>query len=123
MKVPQGYHGLDVNAILLERSEYPYEKEILLGRGQNYIIKGMSEPDENGIVDVDIALVDKSGKELSDPNIRVITAEEIEAADKLLGVDGDYTPSEEELSKIHEKMRSYNQNIKVTRADGTTFTT
>lgn len=123
VKVPQGYHGLDVNAILLERSEYPYEKEILLGRGQNYIIKGMSEPDENGIVDVDIALVDKSGKELSDPNIRVITAEEIEAADKLLGVDGDYTPSEEELSKIHEKMRSYNQNITVTRADGTTFTT
>lgn len=123
MKVPQGYHRLDVNAILLERSEYPYEKEILLGRGQNYIIKGMSKPDENGVVDVDIALVDKSGKELSDTSIRVITAEEIEAADRLLGVEGDSLPDAETLAKIHEKMRSYNQNITVTRADGTTFTT
>ena len=25
VKVPQGYHGLDVNATLLERSGYPYE--------------------------------------------------------------------------------------------------
>ena len=110
VKVPQGYHGLDVNAILL-------------GRGQDYIIKGMSKPDENGIVDVDIALVDKSGKELSDPNVRVITAEEIEAADKLLGVDGDSLPDEETLAKIHEKMKSYNQNVTITRADGTTFIT
>ena len=83
----------------------------------------MSKPDENGIVDVDIALVDKSGKELSDPNVRVITAEEIEAADKLLGVDGDSLPDEETLAKIHEKMKSYNQNVTITRADGTTFIT
>ena len=111
VNVPKGYHALDVNATLLERSAYPNEKEVLLGRRRNYIIKSMGKPDEYGIVPVEASLLDDDGTELADTDIRVITAEEIEAADKLLGVEGDSLPDAETLAKIHEKMKSYNDNV------------
>jgi len=111
VNVPKGYHALDVNATLLERSAYPNEKEILLGRKRNYIIKSMGKPDEYGIVPVEASLLDDDGTELADTSIRVITDEEIEAADKLLGVEGDSLPDAETLAKIHEKMKSYNDNV------------
>lgn len=86
-------------------------KRVLLGRRRNYIIKSMGKPDEYGIVPVEASLLDDDGTELADTGIRVITAEEIEATDKLLGVDGDSLPDAETLAKIHEKMKSYNDNV------------
>lgn len=113
---PTGYNAIDMNSILLSQSSLPHEKEILLPRGQSYIIKSMSKPDEHGIVDVDIALVGSNGKELADTSSHVITREELDRADKALGVDGDVTPDSAELGKINAKIAESNKQLKITKA-------
>lgn len=114
VKIPAGYSAIDMNAILQKQSVMPHEKEVLLPRGQRYIIKGMGKPDKNHIVDVDIALVDSSGKELSDtasPKV-IITKEQVAAADALIGEEfGEFDPDSEEAMRIYAKMRSHNEGL------------
>ena len=120
---PEGLNAASMNSIL-PNSALSYEKEMLLGRNKSYIIKSMGKPDDNGIIDVEIALVDKAGKELADAQVpHVITQEEIDAADKVAGVYGETEPTPEQLAMSRDKILSNNRGIKVTRPDGTTFTT
>lgn len=106
--------------MLLNQSNLSYSSGQLSGRGQAYIIKSMGKPDKNGIIDVDITLVDSSGRELADSQApRVVTRAEMEAADKLLGVDGERELTPEQIAASRSKLLSNNKGLQITQADGT----
>ena len=91
--IPKGYKHADINWLLGEDSLLKRESEILLSRGQNVIIKSMTKDDKTGITRIEAALLDETGKELSDDTVIVgRTQEELDAEDI-----SDFDPESEEF--------------------------
>lgn len=93
MTIPKGYNHADMNWLLGKDSSLKRESEILLSRGQNVIIKSMTKDDKTGITRIEAALLDETGKELSDDTVIVgRTQEELDAEDI-----SDFDPESEEF--------------------------
>lgn len=100
INIIDGIHAVDMNNILADKSLYPSEDEYLLPRGNNYIIKNISKPDENDISEVEVNIMDSDEKILSESNEEVIevkpsgkaklTPEKIKDLKKKAEIDADY---------------------------------